>query len=151
MSHPSLPFQLSFSSDELTAGTEVRIRSTKRTVVGLLRLAGDRLHLQLGETHAIQEVTDVGFRTRTEPRPVSDREIPLGQLAEVRLERRLLGWRVCLAANDLRTFEGVPGARGVELRLPVARAHRGRAEELVGAIELALADLALLRASSDRP
>ena len=32
MSHPSLPFSLSFSSDEFTAGTEVRVRSTKRLI-----------------------------------------------------------------------------------------------------------------------
>ena len=151
MSHPSLPFQLTLASEELRIEEEVRVRNTKRRIVGLLRLDGDRLRFQLGETQAIAEVTSVGYRTRTDERPVTDQDIPLAELAEARLERRLFGWRLRLTANDLRTLAGLPGARGVELRLPVARAHRERAVELVGAIELALADLALERASRDAP
>ena len=67
-----------------------------------------------------------------------------------RLRRRWFWRELVLTATDLRAFAGLPGAAGVELRLRVARQYRAEARELVGALQLQLAELALQRAEAMR-
>ena len=150
MPQPGVPFSLSRKESQVNATAGVQYVAVERRVLGVARLDDERLVLQLAESRAVTEVTDVGYRQRIEADPVAERAVPLDLLGDARLRRRWLAWELVLTAIDLRAFEGVPGAAGVELRLRVERRHRDQADELVSALRLALADLALRQAEHGR-
>ena len=150
MTQAGVPFSISLDETQVDASPGIHYLSLRRRVLGIVRLDDERLLLQLAESRAVTEVSDVGVRQRTEASPVDERAVPLDLLGDARLRRRWLAWELVITATDLHAFEGLPGSRGVELRLRVDRRHRAEAVELVGALRLALADLALRHAEAGR-
>jgi hypothetical protein len=150
MSQPGVPFSVTINETGFTATQSVYYVTTERTVMGMLRLEAERLVVQLAESRKLVELTDSGYHQRTESDDVTERAVPLAQLRDARLRRRWLVRELVLTATDLRAFAGLPGAAGVELRVRIARRHRAEAEELVGAVRLQVAELALQRAEAMR-
>lgn len=151
MTHSAaLPFILKRSHDVIG----VSITSTHETVHGLLRLDGDRVHVQW---RVARETDHVGWQIRTdhEVEPVREAVIPLGAIAGAAVR---WSWRwppgpcIVLTAADLRAFEEVAGAAGLsldhpaELTLRLRRADRALGNEFAGELELALAGRALAAA-----
>jgi len=152
MAHSAaLPFVLTRSDDRI-AGRE--ITSTHETVHGLLRLDGDRVHVQWRVARSTDRVGRE-IRTDREVEPVREAVIPLSAIAGATVRWR---WRwppgpyLVLTAADLRAFEEVAGATGLnlnhpaELALPLRRADRSLGGEFAGELELALAEGALAAA-----
>jgi hypothetical protein len=126
----------------------VTITSTRETIHGLLRLDGDRLHVQW----RIARSTDhVGWQIRTdkEVEPVREVVIPLSAVAGASVRWRW-GWPpgpyLVLTAADLRAFEEVAGTAGLsldhpaELVLRLRGADRELGAEFAGELELAIAE-----------
>ena len=146
----ALPFILKRSHD--VVGLE--ITSTTETVHGLMRLDGDRVHVQW---RVARETDHVGWQIRTdhEVEPVREAVIPLSSIAGATVRWRW-GWPpgpcIVLTAADLRAFEEVAGAAGLslehpaELTLRLRRADRELGNEFAGELELALAERALAAA-----
>jgi hypothetical protein len=149
----ALPFVLHRSHDEIGKG---EITSTQETVHGLLRLDGDRVHVQW---RVARETDRVGKQIRTdrEVDPVREVVLPLGAIAGAAVRWRW-GWPpgpyLVLTAADLRAFEDVAGAAGLsldhpaELALRLRRADRDLATEFAGDLELAVAERALAAAEA---
>jgi len=155
MAHSAaLPFVLSRSDDKI-AGRE--ITSTHETIHGLLRLDGDRVHVQWRVARSTDRVGRE-IRTDREVEPVREAVIPLSAIAGATVRWR---WRwppgpyLVLTAADLRAFEEVAGAAGLnlnhpaELALPLRRADRALGNEFAGELELALAERALAAAEGN--
>ena len=150
MTSPAVPFSVPLSEQILSSDAGLTYVTAKRRVHGVARVDDDRLVLQLAESRAVVQLTEMGVTQRMESDPVAERAIPLALVGDARLRRHWLWWQLVLTAADLRAFEGLPGAEGVELRLRVDRRHRALAEELVGTLQLALAELAVQRAEGRR-
>lgn len=150
----ALPFILRRSED-IVGGLE--ITSTTETIHGLVRLDGDRLHIQWRVARATQRV-GMEIRTDRELAPVREVVVPLSALASADVRWR---WRwppgphLVLTAADLRAFEEVAGTAGMsldhpaELSLPLRRADRAAGVDFAAELELALAERAL-RAAEGR-
>jgi hypothetical protein len=147
----ALPFVLHRSHDAVGM---LEITSTHETVHGLLRLEGDRLHVQWRVARSTDHVGKE-IRTDREVEPVREVVLPLSALAGAAVRWR---WRwppgpyLVLTAADLRVFEEVAGAAGLnldhpaELALRLRRADRELGTEFAGDLELALAERALAAA-----
>lgn len=141
----ALPFVLRRSSD-VVGGLE--ITSTRETIHGLLRLDGDRLHIQWRVARSTDHV-GMQIRTDRQVEPVREVVLPLGAVAGAAVRWR---WRwppgpyLVLTAADLRVFEEVAGAAGLsldhpaELELKLRGEDRAAGNEFVGELELALAE-----------
>jgi hypothetical protein len=146
----ALPFVLHRKHD--VVGRE--ITSTRETVHGLLRLDGDRVHVQWRVARSTDRV-GMEIRTDREVEPVREAVIPLSAVAGASVRWR---WRwppgpyLVLTAADLRAFEEVAGAAGLsldhpaELALRLRGADRALGSEFAGELELALAERALAAA-----
>lgn len=144
-----LPFLLKRSSDVFTAAS---MTTTRETVHGLLRLAGDELAIQW---RVGRKTEHLGSEMRTDEEVESVREIvvPLSRISGASVQRSLLGRlvapRLVLTAADLSAFEGLAGPEGLglahpaELVLTLRRGDRLPAEEFSAELALALAQLAL--------
>ena len=149
----ALPFVLRRSDDKI-AGRE--ITSTHETVHGLLRLDGDRVHVQWRVARSTDRVGKE-IRTDHEVEPVREAVIPLSAVASASVRWQ---WRwppgpyLVLTAADLRAFEEVAGAAGLSLDHPAELALRLRGSdrtlgsEFAGELELALAERALAAAEA---
>ncbi|HSH46792.1 MAG TPA: AAC(3)-I family aminoglycoside N-acetyltransferase [Longimicrobiales bacterium] len=158
MDHPhrtaALPFHLKRSS-EVLGGTE--ITTTKETIHGLLRLAGDRLVIQWRAARTIDHVGST-IRTDREMEPVREVIVPLSAIGDVSVRvprwHWLAGPTLTLTAADLRAFEDVAGMAGLRLdhpatmRLNVRRRDRLLAREFAADLSLALAERTLPPAGS---
>lgn len=116
---------------------------------GLLGLDRNHLHIQwslrpAGSSQRFwQMLTGSGERPPPESRRVvAELAIPLADLADAQIKGR---WNrtIRLATNDLGHFADIPGARGHELTLKVARRHREAAERLVLDLQMWLSELGL--------
>ena len=147
----ALPFVLRRSSDVI-GGLE--ITSTNETIHGLLRLDGDRLHVQW---RVARSTDHVGKQIRTDKQvePVREVVLPLSAVAGAAVRWRW-GWPpgryLVLTATDLRAFEEVAGVAGLsldhpaKLQLRLREDDRAAGNEFVGELELALAERALAAA-----
>lgn len=90
---------------------------------GLVRLAGDRLVLELEVK--LLDLFGTGVR---------EVDVPLDEIEEVEYGARLLGPRLRLRARSLRTFAEVPGRDGVRLVL----AHKAEDDDAVRALHEAI-------------
>ena len=147
----ALPFVLRRSSD-IVGGLE--ITSTRETIHGLLRLDGDRLHIQWRVARSTDHV-GMEIRTDKQVEPVREVVLPLSAVAGAAVRWR---WRwppgayLVLTAADLRAFEEVAGVAGLsldhpaELELRLRGEDRAAGNEFVGELELALAERELAAA-----
>ncbi len=150
----AVPFLLERSHD--VYGSE--ITSTAETIHGLLRLDGARLVVQW----RLERTTDrygSEIRSDREVEPVREVVLPLESVAGAALRTSIWPWirraRLVLTAADLRAFEPIAGAAGLEVAHPaellllVRRADLALAAEFVGELELAIAERALALAERD--
>ena len=136
MSVSPVPFTL--KRQEVTSAT-VRYEQVDTVVRGLLRLDDDELVVQWCEEETVTRM-DWGYSREKSESEVREKRVPLAALRSAQLRRRWwLFTDLALAAADLRAFEGVPGGRGSELVVRIARADRSAAADLASSIELALA------------
>jgi hypothetical protein len=143
-----LPFR--FVKEDAQVGGPTRVTTTNELCEGLVRVEGDALVFQFVVTKTVTRVGGVSVQTERSTEPVREVRVPVGSLAAIRLRRK--GWlrrrEVILSARDLNAFLGIPGARAQDLAIPVPREHVAAAVELVGTVELAMADHALKLAES---
>jgi len=130
------------------------ITTTREIVHGLLRLDGDRLHVQW-RTDKSTEHVGMEIRSDKEVGPVREVVIPLSAIAGANVR---WSWRwppgpyLVLTAADLRAFEEVAGTAGLnldhpaELVLRLRRSDRALGVEFAGELELALAERAIAAA-----
>lgn len=149
----ALPFFLSRSHDVI--GEE--ITSTTETIHGLLRLEGDEVIVQWRLAREINRVGDE-IRTDQELEAVREVRVPLQAVASAAVRRR--GWRwlsapqIVLTAADLRAFEEIAGAAGLQLDHPatlelrIHRTDRLTAHEFAAELNLARAEQALLNSDN---
>ena len=132
------------------------ITTTRETVHGLLRLDGERLHIQWRVAKSTEHV-GMEIRSDKEVGPVREVVIPLSAIAGATVQRRWSwppGYRLVLTAADLRAFEEVAGAAGLsldhpaELVLQLRRSDRALGVEFAGDLELAIAERAIAAAES---
>jgi hypothetical protein len=147
----ALPFVLHRSHDSVGIR---EITSTHETVHGLLRLEGDRIHVQWRVARSTDRV-GMEIRTDREVEPVREVVLPLSAIAGASVRWR---WKwppgpyLVLTAADLRVFEEVAGAAGLsldhpaELALRLRRSDRELGTEFAGDLELAVAERALAAA-----
>lgn len=143
----ALPFTLRRSEDEISSR---EVTSTVETVHGLLRLDGERLHIQWRVARKTERV-GVAIRTDHELGEIRDVVLPLGGVAGAVVRKRwwdwLLGPRLVLTAADLRAFGQLTGEAGLSADHParvVLRLRRGdrlAGEEFAAELALALAEL----------
>jgi hypothetical protein len=123
------------------------ITTTRETVHGLLRLDGDRLHVQWRVARSTDYV-GMTIRSDKQVEPVREVVIPLSAIAGATVKwnwRWPPGPRLVLTAADLRAFEEVAGAAGLSLdhrraRAAACRSDRALAVEFAGELELAIAE-----------
>jgi hypothetical protein len=139
-----LPFRFAQTLDAQVRGP-TQVSTTHELCEGLVRIENDVLVFQLLVTRTVTRVGGASVHTDRSTEPVREIRVPVGSLSSIRVRRR--GWlrrrELAITARDLKTFIGVPGARAQELKIPVAREHSDVAAELVGTVELAMADHAL--------
>ena len=118
---------------------------------GLLGLEDGHLHIQWskrapGASLSFWKTLSGGeTSSSSEPRRiVSEISIPLADLASAQVKGRW-GRTIRLTTNALSHFADIPGVRGHELTLKVARRHREDAERLVHDLQMRLSDLGLAR------
>lgn len=151
----ALPFVLHRSHDAV--GIK-EITSTHETVHGLLRLDGDKLHVQWRVARSTDRV-GLEIRTDREVEPVREVVLPLSAIAGATVRWRWWQWPpgpyLVLTAADLRAFEEVAGAAGLsldhpaELALRLRRADRELGSAFAGDLELAVAERALAAAEGN--
>lgn len=142
----ALPFLLTRSSDVISG---VTVQSTTETAHGLLRL--DTTHLVV--QWRVRTSTDViGTEIRSDAviGDVQEVRIPLDGVAGATVrERRFLFWRsvkLVLTAADLRAFEPLVGASGLqtahpaEVQLELQRADALAAQEFCAELAMVLAE-----------
>jgi hypothetical protein len=143
-----LPFR--FVKEDAQVGGPTRVTTTSELCEGLVRVDGDALVFQFVVTRTVTRVGGVSVLTDRSSEPVREVRVPVGSLASIRLRRT--GWlrrrEIILTARDLHAFIGIPGAHAQDLPIPVPRQHAAEAVELVGTVELAMADHALKVAES---
>jgi hypothetical protein len=153
MTRPAaLPFTVS-RSDDVVGMAEYT--STREKLHGLLYLDGARLIIQWRTSRTTERV-GMEIRTDREMEPVRQVEVPLAALAAARVRWTWLRWPpgpyLFLTGSDLRAFEALAGANGLQLKHPaefavrIAPGLRATAREFAADIELALADRALAAA-----
>ena len=146
----SIPFVLVRSNQVI--GRE--ITTTTEEINGLIQFASETLKVQWRAARSTNRV-GAEIRTDVEMGPVIEAEVPLSAIGGVEL--RTLKWyrqptlrpalQLILRASDLRAFESIAGTAGMslehpaELVIPVRKADRMAAEEFVGELQLALAEL----------
>lgn len=150
----AVPFLLVRSHDVI--GRE--ITSTSETIHGLLRLDGTRLVVQWRLERTTERIGSE-IRSDREVEPVREVVLPLESVAGAELRTSIWPWirraRLVLTAADLRAFEPIAGAAGLEVDHPaelvlfVRRADLAIAAEFVGELELAIAERALVLAEGD--
>jgi hypothetical protein len=152
----ALPFSLRRSSDTIVGG---EVTSTAETIDGLLRLEGDRMVVQW---RVRREISRVGreIRTDEELEPVREATLPLHALAGAAMRQRGWAWfrrtQLTLTAADLRAFEEVAGAAGLQLAHPatldldIPRAEQLPAREFAAELNVRIAEIALPEAARDR-
>jgi hypothetical protein len=152
----AFPFSYRRSSDVMKGMEYV---TTRETVHGLLRYGVEGLVMQWRMTRS-REVVGSEIRTDRSIEEVREVTVPAGALAAARV--RWLWWRwppgryLVLTASDLRAFEEIAGAAGLqldhpaELALPIGRGELLAAREFAGEIELAAADRALREAEREQ-
>lgn len=127
-----------------------KVTSTHELCEGLLRVDADALVFQVLVTRTTTRVGGSSVETDRSTDPVRDIRLPISAIASIRIRRT--GWlrrrEVVIVARDLKAFIDLPGARAQELKIPVRREHADIAAELVGTVELAMADYALKLAES---
>lgn len=106
------------------------------TVHGVLRTEADGLVLEFSATEnywGIKPTVESGIRTNS---------IPWTDLQSITYQPRLFGWggSLLLRTRSLRALDGLPTARGSEVRLSIGRAERMDARDLAATVEMALAD-----------
>ena len=148
----AVPFVLHRSHDQV--GLK-EITSTHETIHGLLRLEGDRLHVQWRVARSTDRV-GMEIRTDREVEPVREVVLPLSAIGGATVQWRWWKWPpgpyLVLTAADLRAFEEVAGAAALsldhpaELALRLRRADRALGTEFAGDLELAVAERALAAA-----
>jgi hypothetical protein len=141
----AIPFLLERSHDVI--GRE--ITSTSETIHGLLRLDGARLVVQWRLERTTERIGSE-IRSDREVEPVREVVLPLESVAGAQLRTSIWPWirraRLVLTAADLRAFEPIAGAAGLEVDHPaeltlfVRRADLAIAGEFVGELELAIAE-----------
>jgi hypothetical protein len=145
-SGPVISFTLPVSHDRRGAGRQVVRRAAR--LRGLVRLENAALVIEWSGAIEWTEVRGPEVETRTEAVPATRREIPVGRLADVSVR----GWwrpRFELRAADLETLNGVPTAENGRLSLPIPRAERRMADELVLNLRDEMADAALRAAEGE--
>jgi len=65
--------------------------------------------------------------------------LPLSEIAGIELKKGWFSRWLILRANRLETLRPLPGSKGAELRLKIARQNAAAAEELVSQVQLTLA------------
>jgi hypothetical protein len=137
----------------------IAITTTRETVHGLLRLDGDKLHVQWRVARSTDHV-GMTIRSDKEIEPVREVVIPLSAIAGAAVK---WSWRwppgpcLVLTAADLRAFEEVAGTAGLsldhpaELELRLRRSDRALGVEFVGELELAVAERAIAAAEGRGP
>jgi len=156
MSHfAALPFFLSRSRDVVGMA---EITSTTERIDGLLRLDGEQLIIQW---RVAREIERIGNEIRTDREFEEVREVclPLQSVASAVVRRR--GWRwfsapqLVLTASDMRAFEEIAGATGMQLAHPATvelRIHRSdylAAQEFAADLNLARAEFSLGRSTHE--
>jgi hypothetical protein len=143
-----LPFR--FVRHDAQVGGPTRVTTTNDEFEGLARLDGDALVFQFMVTRTVTRVGGTSVLTDRSTEPVREIRVPVGALSSIRMRRR--GWlrrrEIVISARDLRAFIDVPGARAHDLTIPVEGKHAAEAVELIGTVELAMADHALKLAES---
>jgi len=144
-----LPYRFVKTKDAQVGGP-TQVTTTHELCEGLVRADADALVFQLLVTRTVTHVGGTSVKTDRFTEPVREIRVPVGAIASIRMRRR--GWlrrrQVVVTARDLRAFIDLPGARAQELIIPVSRQHADLAAELVGTVELAMADHALKLAES---
>lgn len=133
MSLTPLPFRLSVSGRD-TMGFE-GIESVSYRVHGLLRLTDHGVNLEWAGTRSTEQVTLDKIGTDVKELPPEWLELPFGRIAGSWV---IGGWwwpQLELRARAFEDFEGVPGARGVTLRLRIQRRDRILARAVATEIE----------------
>jgi hypothetical protein len=106
------------------------------TVHGVLRTEPDGLVLEFSATEnywGVKPTVESGIRTNT---------IPWTDIQSITYRPRFLGLggSLVLQTRSLRALDGLPTARGSEVRLSVARSDRLTARDLAATVEMVLAD-----------
>jgi hypothetical protein len=131
-------------------GGPTQVSTTHELCEGLVRIDGDALVFQLLVTRTVTKVGGTSINTDRFTEPVREIRVPIAALASIHIRRT--GWlrrrEVVITARDLKAFLDLPGARAQELKIPVLRQHADVAAELVGTVELAMADHAIMLAES---
>jgi hypothetical protein len=94
--------------------------------------------LEWAVTASKGEVSGFDVKMDVEEQPAETIELPVERLYEAKVHT---GWwrpHLTLIANDLRLFQGVPGAEGSHLRLFVARPDRSLSVHVAGDINDAI-------------
>lgn len=159
MAHSSaLPFTFRRKQDVITAS---EVTSTRETVHGLLYFDADRVVIQwrtarktdrVGlERHAASGQREI--RTDRELEPVREITLPISALADAEVRWFWLRWPpgryLVLTGSDLRAFEGLSGADGLQLDHPaelairIGRVGHSNALDFASELRLAVADRAI--------
>ncbi len=120
-SDASVPVYIDVSPSEILEGVF--------EIVGVLRYADDTVTFE--------------YRTRdhqSEPSDVETFHLPLDQVREVELKRRILGAKILVHPRRLSTFEYVPGAPRNEIVFYVKQKHRQQAAALVSHLQRVLSE-----------
>lgn len=146
MRSAALAFSVKHSSDVIERSNVV---STEERIQGLLHLRGETLVIQW---RTARRTDTVGMKIASEESVDAVREItlPLANIATAAVRQPWPAWlrkpRLVLTAADLRAFEGLVGAGGLqrthpaELSLPLDRRDRLAALEFAADLNLALAE-----------
>ena len=104
------------------------------TVRGVLRTEEDGLVLEFRRS-------ETDFATKASQDDIRTVQVPWAEIQSIEYRLRFL-WRAALVlrTRSLRTVENVPGVRGNEMTLSIARADRLAARELAATVEMHLAD-----------
>ncbi len=103
---------------------------------GIARLEGTTLILEFRTRDVVIGVL------KSEMRELS---IPIEDLASATYEKGLFGAKVRLRSRRLQAFDDIPGAKGGEVRLAVARALREEAEQFALAVQLRITQQGIRR------
>jgi hypothetical protein len=150
MGHSSaLPFVFRRTKDVVTAS---EVTSTSETVHGLLHLEGNRVVIQWRRARTTDRV-GWDIRTDRELEPVRELTLPLSAFADAEVRWSWLRWPpgryLILTGSDLRAFEELTGAHGLQLDHPaelairIGRVGYSNALEFASELRLALADRAI--------
>lgn len=152
----ALPFTVRRSQDVIGKDG---VTSTRETVYGLLRLAGDNLVVQWQVARQTERI-GAEIRTDEEIDALKEVVVPLESVAGAVVRRRWRLWRrafeIVLTGADLRAFEELTGVGGLrlahpaELVLQLRRTDRVAAEEFGADLSLAVAELAAGVRAEDR-